>query len=49
MMQFCLTSITSSFLDPNTSLSTLFSDTLGHLLPFVWETKFHIHTVQLKL
>jgi hypothetical protein len=49
-MQFCPTSVTSSLLGPNTSLSTLLLDTLGHHLPLVWETKFHIHTeLQIKL
>jgi len=41
-------STTSSLLGPNI-LSTLFSNTLNLCSSLVWETKFHIHTKEIKL
>jgi hypothetical protein len=38
--------VTSSFSDPETLLSSLFSTTLICALPLRWEVKFHTHTEQ---
>jgi hypothetical protein len=39
--------LTSSLLDPNILLRTLFWNTLSLYLPLLWETKFHTHTKQM--
>ena len=44
LFSFLYSPVTSSLLDPNVLLSTLFSNTLAYFPPSMWAPMFHTHT-----